>query len=135
VYLIDTSVWIGFLRGEVGREVLVLRDLLAGDEPVGIAPPILQEILQGAESEDRLRSWERRFSQIWCYVPREPVQSYVEAARLYHVCRRAGVTPRSSNDCLIARIAIEHDVILLHNDRDFEFIASAEPRLKLFSLA
>jgi len=46
-----------------------------------------------------------------------------EAARLYFVCRRKGVTVRSTIDCLIAAIAIEHKALLLHDDRDFDAIA------------
>jgi len=54
------------------------------------------------------------------------------AARLYQSCRRAGKTPRSSNDCLIARIAIEHDLVLLQDDRDFAAVASVAPELRLY---
>jgi len=55
----------------------------------------------------------------------------VEAARIYGACRAAGVTIRSSVDCLIARIAIEHDLALLHDDRDFEDIARVVSELRL----
>jgi predicted nucleic acid-binding protein len=50
---------------------------------------------------------------------------------MYQSCRRAGKTPRSSNDCLIARIAVEHSLLLLHDDRDFETIAAVTPDLRL----
>ena len=60
-------------------------------------------------------------------------QPRFEASRLYASCRRAGKTPRSSNDCLIARIAVEHDLHLLEDDRDFEAIATVEKGLKLFN--
>ncbi len=39
------------------------------------------------------------------------------------------VTVRSPHDCLIAQIAIEHEVPLLQDDADFERIARVEPRL------
>ena len=54
------------------------------------------------------------------YQPRDPVESHREAAFIYFRCRQAGVTVRSAIDCLIACVAIEHDLILLHDDRDFE---------------
>lgn len=73
-----------------------------------------------------------RFMAIRCVAPADDVGAAVEAARLFLQCRLRGRTPRSSNDCLIACIAIEHDVLLLHNDRDFEAIASVEPRLRLY---
>jgi hypothetical protein len=51
---------------------------------------------------------------------------------MYLLCRRAGKTPRSSNDCLIARIAVEHALVLLHDDRGFEAIAAVVADLRLY---
>ena len=130
--LVDTSVWVDYLRGAATAQVRALKELLAGEEIVGTAPIILQEILQGADSDERFEKWRRYFVDLWCYVPRHPVDTHVDAARLYHTCRRAGKTPRSSNDCLIARIAVEYGLELLHGDRDFEAIASVDSRLKLY---
>jgi hypothetical protein len=45
------------------------------------------------------------------------------------LCRWAGFTPRSGNDCRIACCAIEADEPLLHEDRDFRSIAEVEPAL------
>ena len=131
MFLVDTSVWVDYLRGNVTRQVDALKELLAGDLIVGIAPIILQEILQGADSDERFEKWRKYFSGLCCYSPADPVASHVAAARLYQDCRHAGKTPRSSNDCLIARIAIEHDVVLLQDDRDFAAIASVAPQLRL----
>jgi len=39
---------------------------------------------------------------------------------LYRSLRRRGVTIRKPVDCMIASVAIEHDIPLLHNDRDFD---------------
>jgi hypothetical protein len=55
------------------------------------------------------------------------------AAHLYARCRWAGITPRSANDCLIAVHAILGGVPLLHRDRDFDLIASVEPKLILIA--
>jgi predicted nucleic acid-binding protein len=130
--LVDTSVWIDFLRGSPSAQVAALEALLERDDLVGTAPIILQEVLQGADSPARFEQWRREFSGLMCYLPLDPIDSHVEAARLYAACRRAGKTPRSSNDCLIARIALEHDLTLLEDDRDFEAIAAVEKGLKLF---
>ena len=132
MYLVDTSVWIDFLRGTDVAHVTALTELLDSDELVGTAPVILQEILQGADSEERFRKWRGFFSDLWCYVPDHPVDTYVAAAQIYQVCRCSGKTPRSSNDCLIAQIAIEHGLVLLHNDRDFEVIAEVANDLRLY---
>lgn len=130
--LVDTSVWVDFLRGAPAPQVRALAELLAGEAVVGTAPIILQEVLQGADSDARFEKWRRYFDDLWCYVPAHTVQTHVAAARLYQACRRAGKTPRSSNDCLIAQIALENGLALLHNDRDFEAIASAVPELRLY---
>jgi hypothetical protein len=50
---------------------------------------------------------------------------------MYFDCRRAGVTIRSSMNCLIARVTIEHGLALLHDDRDFEKMAEVIPDLAL----
>lgn len=124
MYLVDTSVWVDYLRGTGTPQVHALRGLLAGEDIVGVAPIIVQEILQGADTEERFEKWRKYFSGLCCYAPVDPLESHVAAARLYQACRRAGKTPRSSNDCLIARIAIEHGLILLDDDRDFAAIAA-----------
>ena len=131
--LVDTSVWIDFLRGAPTPQVAALESLLEGEDLVGTAPIILQEVLQGADSPRRFEQWRREFSGLMCYLPLDPIDTHVEAARLYAACRRAGKTPRSSNDCLIARLALEHDLVLLEDDRDFDSIAKVEKRLRLFA--
>jgi predicted nucleic acid-binding protein len=134
MYLVDTSVWIDFLRGRKAAHVTALRMLLEGDETVGITPIILQEILQGADSDAAFDKWLEYFSDLASYQPGDLEAAHIAAARLYQRCRRMGRTPRSSNDCLIGIIAIEHELFLLHNDRDFDVIAAAEPALRLFGL-
>jgi predicted nucleic acid-binding protein len=130
--LVDTSVWVNYLRGDATPQVRALKILLSGEEIVGTAPIILQEILQGADSIERFETWRKYFSELFCYLPRDPVESHIAAARLYQDCRKAGKTPRSSNDCLIAQIAIENGLTLLHNDRDFNAIASVVGQLRLY---
>lgn len=129
--LVDTSVWVDFLRGTDTPQVRSLKGLLEGDDIVGVAPIIVQEVLQGADSDERFEKWRRYFAGLCCYAPADPVETHVAAARLYQACRRAGKTPRSSNDCLIARIAIEHKLVLLQDDRDFAAIAAVVPELQL----
>ena len=134
MYLVDTSVWVDYLRGNPTPQVGALRGLLAGEEIVGVAPIILQEVLQGADSIERFETWRKYFADLFCYIPKDPVESHIAAARLYHECRRAGKTPRSSNDCLIAQIAIENHVVLLHSDRDFDAMATAISGLRLYPI-
>jgi len=59
--------------------------------------------------------------------------SYANAARIYFDCRRKGVAIRSTLDCLIAEIAMEHNLILLHDDVDFCHMATVITDLKIRS--
>jgi len=131
IWLVDTSVWIDFLRGRETQLVSQLQQLLAPDNATAITPVIYQEILQGTDSEENFKRYEEYFGSQLFVHPRHPVQSYAKAAWLYFHCRKNGITLRSTIDCLIAQIAIEHNLFLLHDDRDFTQIASVEPRLRL----
>jgi predicted nucleic acid-binding protein len=128
--LVDTSVWIDFLRGRATRAVAGLRDALDEGLAVALTSLIYQEILQGADSEQSYLELESFFGgQRFLHVL-DPVDSHARAARLYMECRRQGRTVRSSVDCLVAQIALEHDVALLHDDRDFAEIAKIAPKLR-----
>ena len=110
---------------------MLLRELLETDTAVFVSGVIVQELLQGARDEmqcRRLLNWLKPQRRV---VPRDDFGTYAEAGSLYARCRWRGLTPRSSNDCLIAQLAIEHDLVLLHDDADFDKIAKVEPRLKL----
>jgi predicted nucleic acid-binding protein len=48
---------------------------------------------------------------------------FIEAVAVYRAAGRAGITARSSVDCLIAACAIRHDLEVLHRDRDFPALA------------
>ncbi len=128
--LVDSSVWIDLLRKKSTPQIQRLRDLLQYNQ-AAVAPVIYQEILQGASSHENFTRLREYFSSLPFILPLDPIGTYENAGELYARCRRSGITPRSPHDCLIACIAIEHGVPLLHDDRDFEAIARVEPRLFL----
>ncbi len=134
MYLVDTSAWIYYLREEDDGAGGRFAEVLERGLPFGITGVIYQEVLQGADSRADFERLEEYLSTQRFYHPRDPVVSFREAALLYFRCRRGGVTVRSTIDCLIARIAIEHDLILLHNDADFENMARVIPELALAEL-
>jgi predicted nucleic acid-binding protein len=104
---------------------------LDGGYAVGLTGVVYQEVIQGVSSWDEFERTSEYLGSQTFYHPMDPVESYREAALIYFRCRRAGVTIRSAVDCLIARIAIEHDLMLLHDDRDFEKMAGVVPELTL----
>lgn len=131
--LVDSSVWVHFLRGDATPETDFLAASLERSDPVWIAPPILQEILQGAETPERFAKWDRSLGRLPMLIDDDPRALARDAAYLYARCRWRGVTPRSANDCLIALYASRAKMPLLHRDRDFIAIAGLEPSVRLLA--
>ena len=129
--LVDTSVWVGYLRGDERPAVARLEALLERGVPVAVASIVAQELLQGVATPEAFERLERYLGSQRRVELSDPWLGAVEAARIYGACRAAGVTIRSSVDCLIARIAIEHDLALLHDDRDFTDIARVVSELRI----
>jgi predicted nucleic acid-binding protein len=96
--------------------------LLPFDEVVTCLP-IVQEVLQGFDSESAFRI--ARDSMNALPIVESPLRLAVveEAANLFRLAQRAGLTIRSSVDCLIAACAIRNNLEVLHRDRDFEALA------------
>ena len=127
MYLVDTSVWIDYLQGRETPAVEFLDELLDNPLAVFLCDQVYLEILQGARDQTFFNRYQRYFSgQQFCFFENSQ-ESHARAARVYFDCRRAGVTLRSSIDCLIARCALENDLILLHHDRDY---LAMQPMLK-----
>ena len=131
MYLVDTSVWIDYMRDEESKVTKRFTGIQGRGEPLGITGVIHQEVLQGAASRAKFDYLKDFLGSQTFYHPKDPVESYAEAARMYFDCRRNGITIRSTTDCLIARVAVEHDLLLLHDDRDFEKMAGVIPGLTL----
>ena len=130
--LVDTSVWIDYLGAGQTEVAETLDGLLRAELPVGVTSVIYQELLQGTADEASFIKLDSYLQTQTFYHPKDPVRSYAAAAHLYARCRRQGVTLRSTVDCLIAQIALEHELTLLHNDKDFARLASVVSKLKLF---
>jgi hypothetical protein len=116
--LVDTTVWIDFLGGKAAAEVGQLERLLGEGEDVCTCGVVLTEVLQGIRKDNDYRRTLSRFNTL-LFLPMSR-QTFVRAAELYRRLRRRGVTIRKPVDCMIASVALEHDVAVLHNDRDFD---------------
>ena len=119
MYLINTSVWINIFRDKTGIKRKNLEDIIQ-DNPFFLSHFIQMELLQGAKDENE---WQRLeiYLQDQDYLT-ENSSIFVESARIFYDLRRKGLTVRSTIDCCIAQLAITYDLILIHNDRDFENI-------------
>jgi predicted nucleic acid-binding protein len=125
--LVDTSVLIEFFRGRKNPKTSLFDEILARDIPFGISPYTYQEVLQGARNEqeyERLREY--LGTQTMYFLPGDKA-THEKAARLYFDLRRSGITVRGTVDILIALTAMENNLMLLHNDRDFDAVAAVMP--------
>ena len=129
--LVDTSILIDFFKGNINEGSNKFEAVLHKGIPFGINSIIFQEVLQGANSEKEYKLLKDYLAKQLFYHPKDAVESFAEAAKIYFDCRKAGITIRSTIDCIIAQTALEHDLMLLHNDRDFHAMTKVVP-LKFF---
>jgi predicted nucleic acid-binding protein len=129
--LVDTSVLIDFFKGQKNNPCQKFELILNQSVPFGINSFIFQEVLQGAKSDREYRILKKYLETQRFYKLNDPVESFARAARIYFDCKKKGITIRSTIDCLIAQTALEHDLFLLHNDTDFDAMASVI-RLKIY---
>jgi len=120
--LVDSSAWIEYLRDTGSAACIRLTELLASDAPMATCDTVMMEILSGTTSEKEANELMRLLNRSRFY-PVRPLFDSTGAAAIYRRCRRAGFTPRRLNGCLIAAVALEYDLAILHRDRDFERIA------------
>jgi predicted nucleic acid-binding protein len=122
--LIDTSLWVPIYRdtsGSVSRHV----QSLIGSEEVVFCQFVRAELLQGCRDD---REWSRSLEYLnnQSYLEMS-LDGWTEAARIYFELRQHGLTVRGTLDCCIAVVALEHDLTLLHNDQDYEKVATVRP--------
>ncbi len=131
--LVDTSVMIDYLQGNENDAVLRFQYVLDNGIPFGITPLIYQEVLQGIKTEREFDKVKRYLDTQRFYLSQDERESYASAARIYFKCRKKGITISSTIDCLIVQAAIENNLLLLHNDSDFDGISKVVG-LKIFNV-
>ena len=130
--LVDTSVLIGYFKGIDNPAVKILDSILENKIPYGINDFIYQELLQGSKTENEFQTQKEYLETLQFYYLQFGKESYEKAAYLNFKCRRSGITIRSTIDLVIAEVAIENNLFLLHNDKDFENMAKVIPGLKTY---
>jgi predicted nucleic acid-binding protein len=116
--LVDSSVWVDYLRGTPTAHADKL-DALLGTVPLAVGDLILTEVLQGCGT-DREFNDVRRLLLNLTVVPLGGQDVAIEAARNYRRLRALGVTVRKTIDTVIATRCIVDKLELLHSDRDFD---------------
>ena len=121
VTIVDTTVWIDFFHGKNTPETETLQHMLNASEDICTCGVILTEVLQGTREDSDYKKVASHF-EAFLFLPMHH-STFVSSAKLYRTLRRRGITIRNAIDCMIAAVAIEHDIPLLHHDRDFEPLA------------
>jgi len=118
--LVDTTVWIDFFAARSSGHVDALENLIKNRENICTCGIVLTEVLQGIRKDSEFKKTRDLFSNL-LFLPM-PYPVFLKAAEIYRGLRRKGITIRKSVDCMIASVAIENDIPLLHNDKDFDSI-------------
>jgi len=114
-----------------GASYNYLESIIDKEIPFGICCYVYQELLQGTKNEKEFRELKEYLDNLTFYDLHNGRKSYEDASLIYFKCRQAGVTVRSTIDVLIAQIAIENQLYLLHNDADYINISKIIPELTL----
>jgi predicted nucleic acid-binding protein len=121
--LVDSSVWIEFFRRTRPFDLEAAVEF----DAIVTCLPVVQEVLQGFRDERGYRV--ARAAMLNLPIVDSPLAAevFASAVDLYRTARRAGITVRSSVDCLIAASALRHDLEVLHRDRDYPMLAKVCP--------
>lgn len=116
--LVDSSVWIDYFNGVQTSQTDFL-DNSFGHREIVVGDLILTEVLQEfgrAEDFEQAREALLKFPLLDMVGARVALKSAGNFRRL----RSRGITVRKTIDSLIATFCMEHDLELLHTDRDFD---------------
>jgi|SRR5215472_6748412 len=120
--IVDTTVWVAYLRGKPTAEATWLHGQM-GVQDLGLTDLILCEVLQGLPDDSAFAAIRRQFESFQVFDTGGEALA-VTAGRNYQMLRRKGKTVRKTIDCVIATFCIESGHSLLHQDRDFDLFES-----------
>jgi predicted nucleic acid-binding protein len=121
--IVDTTVWIDYLRGADNPETLWLDRELTGQR-LGLTDLILCEVLQGLRKQALFR--EVKDELLGFHVFETGGKDLAIASALnYRALREQDHTVRRTIDCLIATFCLQAGHELLHRDRDFDAFEKA----------
>ncbi|MBI4212672.1 MAG: PIN domain-containing protein [Deltaproteobacteria bacterium] len=115
MFLIDTSVWIDFLRGTSNHRVELLEKLLEEGEAC-ICEIVYAEICFGASHDLQLQKYADYFSTI--PFLKLPLDWHLKIGRMGYKLRKKGFKPFIA-DLMIAQCALTHSATLITSDKDF----------------
>jgi predicted nucleic acid-binding protein len=130
--IFGTSVWVNFSKDISNTETQLLETYLSSKLiKILVTPTIIQEFLMGLRTQKQIDFYQLHFGRLIC-LDHNWKETSIAAAKLYFDLRKKGITIRKSADCLSAQVAIANGVLLVHNDSDFNLIASGSA-LRVFA--
>jgi predicted nucleic acid-binding protein len=116
--IVDTTVWIDYLRGTENPETLWL-DRELQRQRLGLTDLILCEVLQGIRDKSTFAQVQADLLKFQVFQTDGTVLA-VAAAKNYRELRQHGYTVRKTIDCLIATLCLQAKHQLLHRDHHFD---------------
>ena len=116
--IVDTTVWVDYLRGIANPHTEWL-DRNLGHQALGLTDIILCEVLQGIQGKSEFDHTRHELSQFQIFATGGEDLA-VASATHYRLLRSRGCTVRKTIDCLIATFCLIEGHSLLHRDRDFD---------------
>jgi predicted nucleic acid-binding protein len=130
--IVDTSILIGYFKGIEKSPYDKMDFIIDNDIPYGIDNHIYLELLQGVKNESEYDILKGYLNTLPFYELKYGKKSYENAALLNIKCRKHGVTIRSTIDLIIAEIALENNLYILHDDNDYTNMAEIITELKIY---
>lgn len=126
MYLIDTTVWLALFRGEPEQAAGRFEALIESGAEYGLTGAIYQEVLQEAASRRSFRQMKVVLETQHVFEPADSLAAHTLAAELYaRWCQDDEIA--DGRHCLIAALAMEHGLRVVHADSRFERLAAIEP--------
>ena len=116
--IVDTTVWVDYLRGDENPETNWLHKGL-DRRRIGLTDLILCEVLQGIRDDIEFAKVQRDLRSFEVFET-GGVELSIAAARNFRKLRQRGRTVRKTIDCLIATFCLREGHSLLHRDRDYD---------------
>jgi predicted nucleic acid-binding protein len=116
--VVDTSVWIDYIHGHKTPHTNALDYELLRNQVI-TGDLLIAEFLQGFRNDKDFEAAKEIInSLIYCDMLGKDIA--IKSASNFRFLRKNGITIRKTIDIIIGTFCIEHEFILLHNDRDFE---------------
>jgi predicted nucleic acid-binding protein len=123
--LVDSSVWIAYLKGSPIPQVEKLNQALQNDF-VLMCEVVSMEVLRGISNDQQYKKLKNLFLTLE-QVEVSYKNAWMESVDWYRTIRKEGYTVRYQMDILLALFCHKSGVALLHNDRDFDLMNEFYP--------